>query len=244
MIEQFNKRKKIILAEITLFFVAFFLPALIWTDITNIHEISLPYILQYETITIPQIALMLYILAIQQLIATSNREETVQAFKFVSEGLKRFGIVKFKVRYFVKIFLIVLLLLLFSFTVSLILSLIPQIGEEIIEQKFKTPDKSYSQLILIFVFSITVGYWEELFFRAYLLNRFEDIGISQKVSILLSSLLFSIGHLYEGYMGVMITFFIGLYLAHTFLKFRNLHINAIAHCLYNFAILSITILIK
>jgi membrane protease YdiL (CAAX protease family) len=81
------------------------------------------------------------------------------------------------------------------------------------------------------------GYREELFFRAYLLTRLGQIGVPAGFAVAGGSLLFSLGHLYEGPLAVALTAVQGVYLSLVFLKLKNLHVLAIAHGAYNFTML-------
>lgn len=91
-----------------------------------------------------------------------------------------------------------------------------------------------SLIPLIFLTCIITGYREELFFRSYMMNYLKLKNAGMFSSVILTSLLFSGGHLYQGYIGFAGTFLIGSFLAVLFLKGRNLHVIAVAHGLYNF----------
>lgn len=81
--------------------------------------------------------------------------------------------------------------------------------------------------------SLSTGYLEETYFRAYLLTRFEEAGLGRLRSIAVSSLLFALCHLYEGPWGVVNAAAAGLVLSHIFYKRRSVHGIAWAHGLYN-----------
>lgn len=86
--------------------------------------------------------------------------------------------------------------------------------------------------------SLAIGYREELFFRAFLIPRLEDLGTSRTLAVVISAGAFSLGHLYQGILGGVVTAMIGVLLAVAFLRRRNLHMVAIAHGLYNAAVLT------
>jgi len=92
---------------------------------------------------------------------------------------------------------------------------------------------------LIFITCIATGYSEELFFRSYLISEFHSPG-KEKYIIFGTSLIFAIGHVYQGLAGFLGTFAIGIFLASIFIKKRKLHTIAIAHGLYNFTVLMIS----
>jgi hypothetical protein len=82
---------------------------------------------------------------------------------------------------------------------------------------------------------LTIGYYEELFFRAYLLGEFARGRANMIPVVTASSLLFAAGHGYQGITGFAGTFLIGLFLSYRFLRHRSLHEVAIGHGLYNCA---------
>ncbi len=92
---------------------------------------------------------------------------------------------------------------------------------------------------LIFITCMATGYSEELFFRAYLLSEFDSPG-KEKYIITGTSLIFALGHVYQGLAGFLGTFAIGIFLASIFIKKRKIHTIAIAHGLYNFTVLMIS----
>jgi CAAX protease family protein len=93
---------------------------------------------------------------------------------------------------------------------------------------------------LIFITSLLTGYSEELFFRSYLYTRFEELGLGKIHIIFTISLIFALGHFYEGYEGGINAFVLGSYFSFVFLWKRNIHIPAIVHGLYNFSALMIS----
>ena len=100
------------------------------------------------------------------------------------------------------------------------------------------------QLPLALLFCLTAGYREELFFRAYLIGRMEEIGTPLSVAVAISTVLFCLGHAYEGPLGIALAASLGVLFATVFAKRRNLHIIAIAHGLYNFVVLVVSLLIQ
>lgn len=96
---------------------------------------------------------------------------------------------------------------------------------------------------LIFLTCMATGYSEELFFRSYLLTEFHLPG-KEIYAVIGSSLLFALGHIYQGLPGFLGTFAIGIFLASIFVRKRKLHTIAIAHGLYNFAVLIISSMVS
>ena len=100
---------------------------------------------------------------------------------------------------------------------------------------------SFTMLPLILITCITTGYREEIFFRSYLICTTEQHGFPTVISVLISSGLFSLGHLYQGLLGFLGTFTIGIFLSFIFIRKRNLHMVALGHGLYNFITLALSI---
>ena len=235
--------RNIILWEIILFFFAFYLPGFIWANPRKDIQNFTIYVLQFETVAIPEILLMIYVLYIQQNLSQERKKNNSEGIE-ISTNLETFGIIPFKGSDIVKSILSTAGIFLLLFPIGFILSIIFHSHRELITEGYRWKLQNLSQLTLAFVFSLTTGYREELFFRSYLLTRLKGIGISFPAAVISSTLLFAAGHIYEGYIGFAVALFIGLYLVFIFTKFNNLHINAITHGLYNFTILFLTILIK
>jgi membrane protease YdiL (CAAX protease family) len=90
---------------------------------------------------------------------------------------------------------------------------------------------------MIFVSSLAIGYREELFFRAYLIMRLDQLDVAPAASVAASAVLFAAGHLYEGPVGAASALVSGAFLALLYRRFRNLHQVALSHALYNFGVL-------
>ena len=87
--------------------------------------------------------------------------------------------------------------------------------------------------ILLAVSCIGTGYLEESFFRFYLLSKREEFGLGASRMALVSVLLFSLCHVYEGPWGFLNAVLSGAVLAFVFLRYHSLHGIACAHGLYN-----------
>ena len=99
--------------------------------------------------------------------------------------------------------------------------------------------RSAGDLPLALVFGLAAGYREELYFRAYLLGRFEQAGIPAAIGVVASTALFALGHVYEGILGIAFAAVLGLYFALVFLRSRSLHACAVAHGLLNASLLAL-----
>jgi len=88
--------------------------------------------------------------------------------------------------------------------------------------------------ILIMVFAcLCTGYLEESYFRYYLLSKLENPLPNVVLRIVLSTLLFSLCHIYEGPWGITNAVLAGIFLSVLFIRFRSLHGIALAHGVYN-----------
>ena len=97
-------------------------------------------------------------------------------------------------------------------------------------------------LPFVFITSIVTGYREELFFRSYLINKLTEASIEKRTAIGGSVLLFSAGHIYQGFFAFLSALLIAIVLAVLFTRYRNLHAIAIGHGLFNFVVLCFSIL--
>ena len=77
-----------------------------------------------------------------------------------------------------------------------------------------------------------IGYCEEAFFRVYLVDAI-GAALGKKPAVIISAILFAIGHLYQGYLAVGMIFFIGLGFQWIYSKYRSLHVNAMTHAIFD-----------
>ncbi len=139
-----------------------------------------------------------------------------------------------------------IILTLFSiYGITLVLGLIQQVikrngallgstGIEITPNFYTTLSERPSIIILIALTCLLIGYFEELFFRVYLISEFGFTNRTAHLSVILGSVLFAAGHTYQGIIPAIATFFIGVLLGYRYLARRSWHEIAIAHALYNF----------
>ena len=85
-------------------------------------------------------------------------------------------------------------------------------------------------LLMVMVVSVA----EEIIFRGYLLTRIIEITGNYTAGILISSLLFAWGHVYEGAAGMATVFYIGVIYSLLFLKKKNLTVNIVLHFFTDF----------
>ena len=103
--------------------------------------------------------------------------------------------------------------------------------------------KDAAQIPLAVVFGLTAGYREEFFFRSYLLGRLDEVGVPVPLAVAASTLLFCVGHLYEGVLAIAITASLGVLLSAAWLRRRSLHVIAIAHGAYNTLVLCLSLVL-
>ena len=120
-------------------------------------------------------------------------------------------------------------LFLIGITVSLVSPFVDGIPAS---PKFLPPQTAFSWIILV-ISCLSGAYLEESFFRFYLLSKRKELGLGPYRAILVSTLLFSLCHVYEGPWGFLNAALSGILLAYIFLRFRSLHGISIAHALYN-----------
>lgn len=103
---------------------------------------------------------------------------------------------------------------------------------------------SHAQIVLAFLLVVVVAIVEETVFRGYLLLRLEAVTRRPWAAVLLSSLVFAIGHGYEGTAGVIRIFFLGIFLSVIYLWRRSLIAPMIIHFLIDFSSIVLTALLK
>jgi membrane protease YdiL (CAAX protease family) len=90
---------------------------------------------------------------------------------------------------------------------------------------------------LVVVWTVA-AFGEELIFRGYFLNRFAEIVPNHRmgwvIAALLSSLLFGLGHIYQGLSGMILSAIVGLlYIGAYFITGRNLWAPILIHGIYD-----------
>ena len=225
-----NQQKKPIFWEALLLFLAFFFPGYLYQS--GQFDFSIMYSPAFHVsnivFTLPQILLMLYILRLR-----------------TGGQLQNYGIHPIRPSILPRVLLTFLGVVAITAMLGLIVQLLGSAaGIELNNPALPTVSGDqidYSVLhdfpyipLCILVTSLLTGYAEELYFRVYLLSEFADspVGIAGIIGI--SSLLFALGHLYQGIIGFFGTFLIGTFLAYRYFRRRSWHEISIAHGLYNF----------
>jgi membrane protease YdiL (CAAX protease family) len=100
------------------------------------------------------------------------------------------------------------------------------------------------EIVLGVVLVIIVALAEETIFRGYLLLRFQGAHIPPLIAALLSSVIFSLGHGYEGAAGVITVGYMGLTFALIFLWRSSLVVPVILHFFQDFSGIVLPALLK
>ncbi|HEX5416242.1 MAG TPA: type II CAAX endopeptidase family protein [Chloroflexota bacterium] len=103
-------------------------------------------------------------------------------------------------------------------------------------QSFLTPHGPL-QIALALLLVVVVAIAEETVFRGYLILRFENLLPSAGSAILLSAFIFSLGHGYEGSVGVVTVGIMGIILALVYVWRRSLVAPATMHFLQDFLVI-------
>ncbi len=77
--------------------------------------------------------------------------------------------------------------------------------------------------------SFFTGAFEELFYRAFVITKFTQMGFPVVATAILSSMFFAYGHLYYGILGFLVTFILGIFFAFTYLRYKNVYYVIFIH---------------
>ena len=95
--------------------------------------------------------------------------------------------------------------------------------------------------LAILLVTVRAAAWvEELFFRAYLLTRSEQAGISQAPAILLATLLFAAGHTWQGPEATIVSAAAGIALGVIWFRTKRVAPLVLGHGIYNVLVLLIS----
>jgi membrane protease YdiL (CAAX protease family) len=85
--------------------------------------------------------------------------------------------------------------------------------------------------------SISAALFEEICFRGFIISRLKIISGNYLVAAVAGSLAFSMGHLYQGIMGVIITFIYGMLFSGLYIARKSVFPCIVAHFLQDFIVL-------
>jgi membrane protease YdiL (CAAX protease family) len=102
---------------------------------------------------------------------------------------------------------------------------------------------SVIEWVFLSVNCLLAAYLEESYFRFYLLTKREELNLNTMSALVLSVVMFSVCHIYEGPWGFINAVISGTILGFVFLRYSSLHGIAIAHALYNILVYVINVLL-
>lgn len=147
--------------------------------------------------------------------------------------VKGIGLVKIRVLDFARGFAILLTLFM---TASIVTALMASIGFVMPgEVEMFLPQELFGKLLWVLM-SFTAGFCEESVFRGYLITRIRLLGkfSSWTVPVIISSLLFGIPHLYQGFAGAVVITILGAIFAVSFIRYKTIWPAIIAHFFLDF----------
>jgi membrane protease YdiL (CAAX protease family) len=103
--------------------------------------------------------------------------------------------------------------------------------------------QGFGEILLAFLLVVVVAIAEETIFRGYLILRFRTI-LNNLAAVLLSTVVFSLGHGYEGTAGLVTVGFIGLVFALVFQWRRGLVAPMVMHFLQDFTVIVLPPLLR
>lgn len=218
--------KRLIVIEMILFFCTFFLTGYLaqGQDLSARFSDFSSVALSNLIAGIPQVLLIVFIITVHG-----------------GEAPSVFGLGSFAARDLLRTLFSYLGVFAVLIPLGAVLFLLPGQARGVLSGGYRWGLRSASELPLALAMSLLAGYREEIFFRSYLITRMEQLGSPVVVSVAVTSVLFGLGHIYEGLAGLIVTTVLGAYLAIVYIKVRNLHVVALAHGLYNFTVFCITL---
>ncbi|WP_284036517.1 CPBP family intramembrane metalloprotease [Neobacillus sp. 114] len=130
------------------------------------------------------------------------------------------------------------------FFMALIFLLIPILRKRIIGQ-FEAIEgllpNSWKERLVFAGVAVTAGFCEEVIFRGFMFHYFEQLnwGLSALTIAFITSVIFGIGHGYQGWKGMIFTGFVGFALARLYIQYESIWIPIILHIIIDlrFAVL-------
>ena len=114
--------------------------------------------------------------------------------------------------------------------VAIVVGLVQSGGAEAPAQR---PRLHVEQIVLIVLTAISTGYREELYFRSHLYRALIRQGARRPAAAVLGSMVFALGHTYQGAYALIGALAMGLLLQLHFERFGKLHAIAVGHGMYN-----------
>jgi membrane protease YdiL (CAAX protease family) len=96
--------------------------------------------------------------------------------------------------------------------------------------RLKVAPRRANELLVFFLVSVTAGVWEELLYRGFLMGFLEPRA-GLVAALVFSSAIFGLGHMYQGWRGVLNTALVGLAFALLYALTKSLWWLMLAHAL-------------
>jgi membrane protease YdiL (CAAX protease family) len=216
-----------LLIEMLLFYAVFFLPGYLSQGaVTAVGSLSSQAMLQVILTGLPQCLLMIYVAGF-----TGSRDPS------------RFGLLAFAPRDALRLLVLLALCAAVVAGLSAIALLLPPQWGRGVASGYRWGLASPAQMPLALLFALTAAYREEFFFRAYLLTGMGELGVPIPLAVAASTTLFSMGHLYEGPMGIAVSAALGALFCAAWLRRPSLHVIAFAHGLFNTGVLGLSLVL-
>ncbi|AHH08565.1 CAAX amino terminal protease family protein [Borrelia anserina BA2] len=135
---------------------------------------------------------------------------------------------------FVKLLICVFLLL--SIVYLCLLCFFPRLLQLWVESDgvgFRWNIGTKQSLYLMAITSLFTGGIEELFYRAFIITKLKQVGISSLIAAIISSSIFAYGHFYYGFIGFFVALIFGGFLACIYLIYKNIYYSIFVHSFYN-----------
>ncbi|WKC85493.1 CPBP family intramembrane glutamic endopeptidase [Borreliella lusitaniae] len=110
--------------------------------------------------------------------------------------------------------------------------------------EFNWKISSKTALLLMIFTSFFTGAFEELFYRAFVITKFTQMGFPVLVTVFLSSMFFAYGHLYYGILGFLVAFILGIFFAFIYLRYKNVYYMIFIHSFYNIIVSSLLLFLN
>ncbi len=95
------------------------------------------------------------------------------------------------------------------------------------------PNKPKLWMLILFFYSLFSVYPQELLYRTFFFQRYENLFKNEKIFILINALLFSLAHLFfKNTLVLLLTFIGGILFAITFKKTKSTILVSIEHSIY------------
>jgi membrane protease YdiL (CAAX protease family) len=220
------RRSRAGLEIILLFFALFFPGYLAQASLAGSGKVTDGLMLQSIVTAIPQLLLMAYVAGVKG-----------------PWSDPQWGCVRMTPRDGLRVLVLVAGCFAIAMPALMIASALPEDWRNALTLGYRWSLSGYGQLPLALLFGLAAGYREEFFFRAYLLARLEELGVPGASAVAGSTLLFCLGHVYEGPLGVLTVAALGVLLCVVYRRRPNLHVIAVSHGLYNTLALLLSLLL-